>query len=224
MKVFTVFVYSAWPQYEAFPAVNLHLLYKCTVHVPVKTNNVIIVSRKWPRTFLLNFFLSQQAESSTLHLCIFYGNVYCTMYNCTCVHVLSYSWCKCLNLLVLFLPQMSSHVGLVQLQKSAPAGPVTTANVYTSCSCFCSKCLYVLVLFLLQMLLRFGPVPTANVYTCWSCSYCKCLYELVLFLLHIYSCVGPVCTANIYMCWSSSYCKCLQVLVLYLLQMFSYFK
>ena len=186
MKVFTFFVYSAWPQYEAFPAVNLHLLYKCTVHVPVKTNNVIIVSRKWPRTFLLNFFLSQQAESSTLHLCIFYGNVYCTMYNCTCVHVLSYSWCKCLNLLVLFLPQMSSHVV-----------PVFAANVFTCWSCSYCKCLHMLVLFLLQMPLRVGPVPTAHLFMCWSCLYCKYIHVLVQFLLQMSTSVGSVPTSNV---------------------------
>ena len=118
--------------------------------------------------------------------------------------------------MVLFLLQMSKHVG-----------PVPTANVYTcfgpvtttNCTCwFCYYCisLHVLVLFLPS---RAGPVSTTNVCTCWSGSYCKFPNVLALFQLQMSTSIGPVPITNEYMCWPCSNCKCLHVLVLFLLQM-----
>ena len=62
--------------------------------------------------------------------------------------------CKCLQVLVLFLPQMSSCVG-----------PVPTANGYMCWPCSNCKCLHMLVRSLLQMSTHAVPVPAANVNT-----------------------------------------------------------
>ena len=118
------------------------------------------------------------------------------------------------------------------LQIYLHVGPVLTANVYMCWSCFCRKCLHVLVWFLLQMyvcmccsysyckflyMLVFTclSVPALNVSTRRSCSYFKCLRLLFLFLLQMSTHVGPVPTTNVYTCWSCSYCTA-NVLILHL--------
>ena len=103
-------------------------------------------------------------------------------------------YCKFPHVLVLFLLQMSTHVG-----------PVPNRT-----------CLHTSVLFLLQMSSHVGPVPTANIYTCRYCSYCKCLHMSVLFLLQMSTHVGPVPTANVYIhCFFSS----VNVLIFYFKQL-----